>query len=100
MEEKKISSYNEAESFIKATESLNLAKINFKRDSVKYKFYEKQDNLFSCSFNTCNKQFNTEQKMKKHVRSHLYKKKIVCQFPGCTKRFSSTNNLKVCTNIA
>ncbi len=61
------------------------------------KFYTKVAcDLYQCAYNTvCKKSFNTEQKIKKHVKSHTFKKKIVCQFTGCQKRFSSVNNLKV-----
>lgn len=73
---------------------LNPIKFSFKRQQGKY--YKFVDNMYFCIYeNKCEKAFNTEQKIKKHVKSHIFKKKIVCNFPGCGKKFSSMNNLKV-----
>jgi len=63
------------------------------------KFYTKVGETYHCGFNSCNKQFNTQKKIKKHIKSHIFKKKIVCFYEGCNKRFTSKNNLKVNLNI-
>jgi len=69
-------------------------RFSFKRGG-REKYYKKVDDMYLCTFNCCSKHFNTEQKIKKHVLSHIYRKKIVCDYIGCNKKFSSFINLKV-----
>jgi len=59
------------------------------------KYCKKINNIYECEFNECNKTFETLKKIKKHIKSHMLKKKIFCDYDGCTKRFTSKNNLKV-----
>jgi len=73
---------------------LNIDKFSLRRDQEK--LYKKvgEDN-YQCKHRGCLKYFTTSQKIKKHVKSHILRKKIVCQVQGCDKKFSSLNNLKV-----
>ncbi len=74
---------------------LNIKDYPFNRQT-KGKNYTLINNLFYCTYDSsCKKFFNREQKIKKHLKSHIFKKKILCKFEGCNKKFSSVNNLKV-----
>jgi hypothetical protein len=77
------------------TNSIPSAKFSFKKDQSRM-FSKLEEKLYQCNFNNnCKKMFGTEQKIKKHVRSHIFKKQIICSFHECNKKFSSMNNLKV-----
>ena len=78
---------------ISIIENKILTSFNIKKEQTK--FYKKVGDHYSCLYHSCNKNFNTELKIKKHVRSHIFKKKIMCKFKDCGKLFSSLNNLKI-----
>jgi len=68
-------------------------------DKDEEKYFTKQDNMYICGYSECEKKCDTLKKMKKHIKSHINKKNIYCRYEGCTKRFTSKNNLKVNLNI-
>jgi len=88
-----VKSHNSEEHIIE-----NRDKISFKRDKKKY-YKEIEKDKFKCCFKTCTKEFKSEKYMKKHILSHVNKKKIACHFAGCNKKVSTIKNLKVSLSL-
>lgn len=52
--------------------------------------------VFKCSFAKCGFQFDNQENLFKHYKTHIQsRKKFECPFPGCGKRFTASYNQKI-----
>ncbi|KAJ7316925.1 hypothetical protein JRQ81_003087 [Phrynocephalus forsythii] len=53
----------------------------------------REQELFSCSFPGCNKQYDKACRLKIHMRSHTGERPFICDFEGCGWSFTSMSKL-------
>lgn len=68
----------------------------FKTEEEVQKHKLDHKNLFTCTYERCNKCFREIINLKKHFKSHFTKQKIhCCPYPGCNKKFTESYNLTI-----